>query len=79
MGKTKSLVEEIFDDFVETYAESNRVALDWMEREYLEHKKQENAETTKTDNLEIKQDQKTQEFCVKPNDGDTQIDSGLSH
>lgn len=79
MGRTKSLVEKIFDDFAEAYAESNRVALHWMEQEYLELKKQQNAKTTKTDDTGIKEDQEAQEFRVEPNDGDTQINTSPGH
>ena len=71
MGRNKSLVEEMFDELVETYAESNRVALHWMENEYKEHKKKQNARKLETDNSEIKKDQKAQEFRDEPNDGNT--------
>lgn len=75
MGKSKSLVEDLFDSWAHVYQESNRVALHWMEEEYLETKRKNNGTENQNNDQRISKVEKTQGLRVGPNDGTAQLDT----
>lgn len=78
MPKSKSLVEELFDSWANVYQESNRVALHWMEEEYLETKRKNNVTKNKHNDQRISKAEKAQKFRGGPNDGTSQLDTSAS-
>ena len=77
MSKSKSLVEDLFDSWAHIYQESNRVALHWMEQEYLETKRKNNVTEDKNNDQRISKDEETQRFRSGPNDGTPQLDTSV--
>jgi len=78
MSKSKSLVENLFDSWANMYQESNRVALHWMEQEYLETKRKNNVTEDKNNDQRISKDEETQRFRSGPNDGTSQLNTSTS-
>lgn len=75
MSKTKSLVENLFDSWAHAYQESNRVALHWMEEEYLETKRKNNVTEDKNNDQRISKVEETQGLRAGPDDGTSQLDT----
>jgi len=78
MSKSKSLVEDLLDSWANVYQESNRVALHWMEEEYLETKRKNNVTKNKNNDQRISKTEETQGLRVGPNDGTSQLDTSAS-
>jgi hypothetical protein len=77
MSKSKSLVEDLFDGWAHVYQESNRVALHWMEEEYLKTKRKNNVTKDKNNDQRISKDEETQRLRGGPNDGTSQLDTSV--
>lgn len=80
---SKSYVEEVFDQWVHAYQESNRVHLHWMEEEFKKAnriiKKEENVTENKHNDKRIPKNTEPQKLRSGSDNGDSKFNISNSH